>query len=547
METAKQTENLKLSIGNKQPVALVAGGAGFLGSHLCEALLSQGFGVVAVDDLSIASTKHNIEELLSLPNFAFWEADINKADFKLSPTMPVTHVFHLAAVEEHLDQGKLSLQTLLVNSLGTKNLLDLATQRKAKFILASSSEVFHAAISQVSLESYFGKNIEEAAQLSFSEAKRFAESLTAEYYKKYGLQTAVLRIKDPYGPRMNLVDGGPLAHLINEAVQGSKIELAGDGLKTLNPTFVTDIAFGIIKAVLQDYTGKIFNLVSPEKYTERSVAEALQKIVGNIEIVYKKESGWELPEYPLIINPAEEKLGWRPKTSLDVGLTETVNYFRKKNAKEKEEEKERDVTVDAPKQIKRDKEKSNRVNRFFVKLIIGTLAILIGWAIIVPPFVFAVNIFSAGRNLDRAQLALGSENLQEAEAKATSAESGFKSSGEAASSLFWPSVLPGLSTWVKQTRNYLFFAENLSASAKQTSQALAFLEKAYNANEEEKAEGELKRAKEKLSLAKRNLEMAYSVKVNKNGLPPPLQDDYQKLEGFRKVLEEIITSLESVL
>src|SRR3990167_2810136 len=243
MDTAPRQENSKLNFSKKdRPAVLVAGGAGFIGSFLCEALVTQEYNVICVDNLEFGS-KANIEKLTHLPSFTFWEADINKPGFTLPPTIQISHIFHLAGVEKHQSDAQASLSTLLVNSYGTKNLLDLAASKKSSFVLVSSTEVFHGAVTQTSLYKYFkdGRNI---IQTSFAEAKRFAESLTAEYLKKQGLNALVVRVKDPYGPRMDLGSGSPLAGLIAQAINKDKIEIQGDGLKTLNPTFIADIVFG---------------------------------------------------------------------------------------------------------------------------------------------------------------------------------------------------------------------------------------------------------------------------------------------------------------
>lgn len=513
-----------------------------MGSYLAEALLGQGFNVIAIDNLSVGESKRNIESLLQAPNFSFWEVDVNKTDFKLSPAISLTHVFHLAAVEEHLFSSNLSLQTLLVNSLGTKNLLDLALERKAKFILLSSSEVYHAALSQVSLDAYFGKGFSNSAQLSFSEAKRFAEALTAEYFKKYDLNTTILRIKDPYGPRMSLTGGDRLAALLDQALHKNKIELEGDGLKTFNPTFVTDIVFGIIKAALQNHRGEIFNLISPEKYTERTIAEYLQKILGGIEIVYKKGSELELPSYPLILDSTKEKLGWTPKVSLGSGLSETATYFRGKETKPKVPNLEqREVPPAVVKEV-------TRTGRYLLTRVIGlTLTLLIAGIIIFPPATVGVGVYLGTNNLRGAIEKIEKNDPKSSVVKAERAETAFKNSQEASQSFFWPSLVPGLKEPLEQTKSYLFLVENVSGAVKFTAQALADISKAEALTKPEEIATSLGSIQGKINSAQRSLEIASSVKIDENKLPSPLKKNYQQVLKEEKRLQDLINSLSASL
>src|SRR3990172_830091 len=329
MNTAPRQENSKLNFTKKdKPTILVAGGAGFIGSFLREALVTQEYNVICVDNLEFGY-KANIEKLTHLPSFTFWEADINKPGFTLPPAIQLSHIFHLAGVEKHQSDAQASLSTLLVNSYGTKNLLNLAVSKRSRFVLVSSTEGFHGAITQTSLYKYFkdGQNI---IQTSFAEEKRFAESLTAEYLKKQGLNALVVRVKDPYGPRMDLGSGSPIASMLAQTMKKDKIEIQGDGLSTLNPTFVADIVFGILKASVQGEKGGIYNLVSQEKFTVRSSAEILKKITG-VDIEYKKTEDTELPEPPLLLEKSEEALGWSPKVGFEDGLKQTIDYYKEQH------------------------------------------------------------------------------------------------------------------------------------------------------------------------------------------------------------------------
>ncbi|OGY25546.1 MAG: hypothetical protein A2Z11_03925 [Candidatus Woykebacteria bacterium RBG_16_43_9] len=543
MEAASKIEKFKINVSSKQPTALVAGGAGFLGSHLCESLLSQQFNVIALDNLSVSGSKKNIERLLSSPNFSFWEEDINKPDFKLSPTIPLTHIFHLASIEEHLSSDKLSLQTLLVNSLGTKNLLDLAVERGVKFILVSSTEVFHGALSQTSVDNYFGKAA-DPEQVSFSEAKRFAETLTAEYFRSHDAQTTIIRVKDPYGPRMSLDVGSPLGQMIEQALNKERIELTGDGLQTYNPTFVTDIIFGIVKASVGNFNGKIFNVINPEKYTERAIAETLQKIIGGVEIVFKKKGDLQLSSYPLIINPTQEQLGWEPKVSLRQGLEETISNLKGETFAREAEIAQTKGKRDVGQPKKQFKTNSSLVRR----IIIITLAVLLFWILLLPPAVLFTNIYSGARNIQNAEKSLKGDNFESAVDQAKKAENAFNGGQNSSKSIFWAPFLPALSDSLKQTGNLLFYAENISAATKNLGEGLNIIEESEEKQlSEEKLSEKLLKAGLKIDQAARNLEIATSVEIEEGKLLPTTSGLLADLKENEAELTELINALKQSL
>jgi len=548
MDTAEKVQKSKFSFSGKQPTALVAGGAGFLGSHLCEALVEQKFNVIAVDNLTGEISKQNIEGLLSSPNFSFWEEDINKPGFTISPTVPLTHIFHLASVEERLSSSEISLKTLLVNSLGTKNLLDLAVERKAKFILVSSTEVFHGAISQTSLGAYFEQGA-DPAQLSFSEAKRFAETLTAEYFKKYNLATTIVRIKDPYGPRMNLSAGNILDKLISGALNRKKIEIVGDGLKTSNPTYVADIISGVVRTALHEAKGEIFNLINPEKYTERAIAEHLKRIVGGVEIVYKKGEALELPFYPLILGPSEEKLGWAPKVPLAQGLSETIAFDREKEREGGKETKETKEPVQ-PKEavlvpaIHKERRAWYGVRPF---IFLASLA-LVFWFVVLPFASLAGNTYFGGRNLDQAFNNLTNDKAEVAVSLAEKAEKSYKGGGAASENIAWLGSLLRQRKMVGETENYLLLAENISSATKFSANAqTAIIEASKPGTPGERAIENLKQARGSIDSAKKSLEKASSVRCDEKHLPAPLRRDYQELLKKEKTLTDMVVSVDTGL
>lgn len=539
MEAAYAEKKFKFSGRERNPTALVAGGAGFLGSHLCEALTAQKFNVICVDNLIEDDAKQNISALLSAPNFSLWEEDINKPGFTISPTIPLTHIFHLASVEEYLAASEASLQTLLVNSLGTKNLLDLARERGAKFVLVSSTEVFHGALSQTSLAAYFSKEA-DPTNLTFSEAKRFAESLTAEYFREYNLFTLITRIKDPYGPRMNLSTAGLLPNLIRQALKGEKIEVLGDGLRTLNPTYVTDIIFGIIKTTLQGSKGEIFNLINPEKHTERAVAEHLKRIVGGIEIIYKKGEELELPSHPLIISSAEEKIGWSPKVPLGEGLSNTVGYFKESKVGSKE------TAIEKPALPTKEKAPHAR-SRLLRWLVFAACLALIFWTSILPPIELGANLYLANKDLNKGLNNIIDDKATLAGPQALSAEKAYKRAEKAAGRVWYASI-PRLKEPLKQTKEYIFYGENLASATKFSAEALILVTEASEITiSDVEAVNKLEDAGVNVDSAKRSLQMVEAAAVTGDRLPAPLKSSYQNFTKKEKELTEIVDSLESAL
>ena len=542
MESAKRGEKLKATVNADRPTALVAGGAGFIGSHLCEALLTQGFNVIAIDNLSVLGAKKNIEKLLSSPKFSLWEADINKADFKLSPTISLTHILHLASIEEHLASEKLSLQTLLVNSLGTKNLLDLALQRKAKFILVSSTEIFHGAFSQGSLNNYFGKP-EDPEQISFSEAKRFAETLVAEYFRNFHCKATIIRTKDPYGPRMSLDGASPISKIIGSALNKNKIVLAGDGLETFNPTYVSDIIFGIIKASLGEYEGKIFNVINPGKYTQRSIAENLQKLINGLQFSFKKNDGVPLPSYPLIINPTEEQLGWEPKVDLNQGLKETVEFFKGNESNA--------VPETVAKQLKNSnsiRSEPGKRRALIRSTIVTAIAALFFWIALSPPLMLMSNIYLGNKSIDDARASLNADRPEKAAQEAERAKNSFKAGQGSSKNVFWTLILPGLSSSLDQAKNYLFYGENIAEATRFIALSLQIIKEteATELSAEEIAD-KLELAKSNIEQAENKLEIASSIKISEEDLLLPTKSALHSLSRDEAELTEMINTLQQSL
>ncbi|MEX0622091.1 MAG: NAD-dependent epimerase/dehydratase family protein [Candidatus Woykebacteria bacterium] len=526
---------------NKRPTALVAGGAGFLGSYLCEALLAQNFNVIAVDGTATSAAKKNIGRLLSSRNFSFWEEDISRANFKLSPTVPLSHIFHCDVVEEQSGSKDLSLQALVVNSLGTKNLLDLAHERGAKFILVSSTEVIHGAISQISLENYFNKPQQLATP--FNEAKRFAEALTAQYYKNYDVYTSVVRIKDPYGPKMALQGGGILDQLIAKAIYDGRIDISGDGLKQVNPTFVTDIIYGIVKAAAYPKKGKIFNVVNPQKATERSVSEEIKKILPGIGVDFKKEPEGGVDVYPIPIDLTEEELGWEPKISLAQGLKETISFFKAGQDKGLSADGTEKITYPTSPQ-----KKSTKSRKFLTSLVLASVALLLIWSTLLPPALLAMNVYFGQKNMQTALELLLADEPNQAKIEAGKAHKKFRSSSEATRNFFWIGIIPSGGESLKQTENLVLYAESISAAMRSTARSLELLkESSSSGSSDEEPLTRLEEAIEELESAERDLQIANSVSINPDKLYLPLPDIYKELERGKQGLEEVTSSLEQAL
>lgn len=315
------------------PVALVAGGAGFLGSSLCEALLTQNCQVLAIDNLKTGKSE-NLENCIGKPNFYFVEADINKE----TPPLPknISYIFHLAGVEEYINGLDLSLETLLVNSLGTKNLLELAQKDNSKFLLASTLSIFQAMFSNWSVKKNLGIGDGQSQAFSHHEAKRYAEAITTEFYKKFNLDTRIVRLMDVYGPKMDLEAGTDIARTIKEASLKSKILIHGDGLKSLHPTFVSDVVYGLTKAMFsQNSKGKIYTLVNPKSVSILNFAYEIQKQKDEnlkIEFIDSKNEPPELEhESEVEIEKTISDLGWRPKVDYEEGIGLTLESLKKQS------------------------------------------------------------------------------------------------------------------------------------------------------------------------------------------------------------------------
>ena len=312
---------------------LVAGGAGFIGTHLCESLLNENYKVICVDNL-ITSDKKNIEKLLISPNFKHVEHDITNPLTDLS-FEEVDFIFHLASPASPNKKSPRSyinfpIQTLLANSSGTKNLLDLARDKNAKFLYASSSEVYGDPLISPQKEDYFGNVNPIGVRSVYDEAKRFGEAITMAYFRKHNLNIRIIRIFNTYGPLMLIDDGRVVSNFINQAIKNEPLTVYGKGTQTRSFCFVDDMVMGLKKAMFMENTnGEVFNLGNPGERTILETANLIKTLTNsNSEIVFE-----ELPEddpktRKPDISKAEKELGWRPTINVERGVQMLFDWVK---------------------------------------------------------------------------------------------------------------------------------------------------------------------------------------------------------------------------
>ena len=312
--------------------ALVAGGAGFIGTHLCESLLKDNFKVICVDNF-VTSDKSNISKFLDNPNFEFIEQDITLPFVK--ELAEVNYIFHLASPASPNKKSPRSfinfpIETLLANSVGTKNLLDLAKEKNAKFLYASTSEIYGDPLVSPQTEEYLGNVSSIGVRSVYDEGKRFGEAMTMAYFRKYNLDTRIIRIFNTYGPFMQVDDGRVVSNFINQALKEEPLTIYGKGTQTRSFCYVDDLVNGIKLAMNEEFTkGDVFNLGNPNEKTILDFANIIKKFTNsNSEIVFE-----DLPsDDPKIRNPdiskAEKTFGWKPQVSLEDGIDKTIEYFK---------------------------------------------------------------------------------------------------------------------------------------------------------------------------------------------------------------------------
>lgn len=303
---------------------LVAGGAGFIGSHLCDRLLADGHQVVCVDNL-ITGRRENVAHLGSHSGFEFVEQDVSR---NLDVPGPVEYVCNLASPASPFDYLEHPVETLMAGSAGTKNLLDIALRDKAGFLMASTSECYGDPEEHPQKESYWGNVNPVGPRSCYDEAKRFAEALTMAYHRKHGVNTRIVRIFNTYGPRMKLRDGRVVPAFIDQALAGKPLTVFGDGSQTRSFCYVSDLVEGLVR-LMGSAEHLPVNIGNPNELTILEFAKRIQEEVGTAnEILYKPLPEDDPKQRRPDITRARKLLGWEPKVTLAEGLARTVAHFR---------------------------------------------------------------------------------------------------------------------------------------------------------------------------------------------------------------------------
>lgn len=303
---------------------LITGGAGFLGSHLCEHFLDKGYRVVAMDNL-ITGDIRNIEHLFPNPDFEFYHHDVSKF---VHVAGPLDYILHFASPASPIDYLKIPIQTLKVGSLGTHNLLGLALAKRARILVASTSEIYGDPLVHPQSESYWGNVNPIGPRGVYDEAKRFQEAMTMAYNRYHKLETRIVRIFNTYGPRMRLNDGRALPAFIGQALRGESLTVFGDGSQTRSFCYVSDLVEGIYRLLLSDYDQPV-NLGNPSEITIKEFAEEILKLTGSKSTIEFKALPEDDPKQRQPdISLAKKVLDWEPKVDRSEGLEKTYTYFK---------------------------------------------------------------------------------------------------------------------------------------------------------------------------------------------------------------------------
>ena len=319
---------------------LVTGAAGFLGSHLCDRFIKEGHHVIGMDNLITGDLK-NIEHLFQLEQFEFHHHDVTK--FVHVPGK-LDYILHFASPASPIDYLKIPIQTLKVGALGTHNLLGLAKEKKARFMIASTSEIYGDPLVHPQTEEYYGNVNTIGPRGVYDEAKRFQESITMAYHRFHGLDTRIVRIFNTYGPRMRLNDGRVIPAFMGQALRGEDLTVFGDGSQTRSFCYVDDEIEGIYRLLMSDYMLPM-NIGNPHEITIKEFAEEIIKLTGTDQkIVYKPLPKDDPMQRQPDITKAKEILGWEPKIDRSEGMKRTFEYFKTLSRKELEKTAHRDFS-----------------------------------------------------------------------------------------------------------------------------------------------------------------------------------------------------------
>ncbi|WP_188133771.1 UDP-glucuronic acid decarboxylase family protein [Chitinophaga sp. CF418] len=303
---------------------LITGAAGFLGSHLCDRFIAEGYRVVGMDNLLTGNIK-NIEHLFPLKEFEYYHHDVSK--FVHVPG-DLDYILHFASPASPIDYLKMPIQTLKVGSLGTHNLLGLAKEKKARILVASTSEVYGDPTVHPQTEEYWGNVNPVGPRGVYDEAKRFMESITMAYHNFHGVDTRIIRIFNTYGPRMRLDDGRALPAFMSQALTGQDLTVFGDGSQTRSFCYVSDLVDGIYRLLLSDYHLPV-NIGNPAEISLKEFAEEILALTGSKQkIIYQPLPKDDPKQRKPDITKAQELLGWAPKVDRKEGLKITYEYFK---------------------------------------------------------------------------------------------------------------------------------------------------------------------------------------------------------------------------
>ncbi len=303
---------------------LITGAAGFLGSHLCDRFIREGYHVIGMDNL-VTGDLRNIEHLFRLEQFEFFHHDVSNFVF-----VPGTldYILHFASPASPIDYLKIPIQTLKVGSLGTHNLLGLAKGKGARMLIASTSEVYGDPEVHPQVEEYWGHVNPVGPRGCYDEAKRFQEAMTMAYHMHHGLETRIVRIFNTYGPRMRLDDGRVLPAFLSQALRGEELSIFGDGSQTRSFCYVDDLIEGIYRLLLSDYPLPV-NIGNPDEITIREFAEEICNLTGvPLNLGYQPLPKDDPQKRRPDITKAKEILGWEPQVSRAEGLKRTLEYFK---------------------------------------------------------------------------------------------------------------------------------------------------------------------------------------------------------------------------
>lgn len=303
---------------------LITGAAGFLGSHLCDRFINDGFKVVGMDNLITGNIK-NLEHLFPLENFEFYHHDVSHF---VHVSGELDYILHFASPASPIDYLKIPIQTLKVSSLGTHNLLGLAKAKNAKILVASTSEVYGDPLVHPQTETYWGNVNPIGPRGVYDEAKRFQEAITMAYHTFHGLETAIVRIFNTYGPRMRLNDGRVLPAFIGQALRGEDLTVFGDGSQTRSFCYVEDLIEGIYRLLFSDCAEPV-NIGNPDEISIAEFAEEIIQLTGTDQkVVYKELPKDDPMQRRPDISKAKSILGWEPKINRSEGLKITYEYFK---------------------------------------------------------------------------------------------------------------------------------------------------------------------------------------------------------------------------